>query len=195
MSYCAAACRYDSSGESATDKPLGRTSSYTRRETRLATLNRQDTDSTTKDYKKVELKQLSPSSIIHAVHRADLSAVLLLFPSTLHINYDIDAETWVKLLSHMLHAAEVCQTNMRSPGCTCIAFAVGFLPHTMVWLRWPLISSCMAPYRFKCRLLTVLFVLHYLIVLCLCFLYISRWVIMSFPDWFNEYSRCIKFHY
>ncbi|XP_045911478.1 protein phosphatase 1 regulatory subunit 12A-like isoform X2 [Micropterus dolomieu] len=45
--------RYDSSGESATDKPLGRTSSYTRRETRLAALNRQEQDSTTKDYKKM----------------------------------------------------------------------------------------------------------------------------------------------
>lgn len=47
------ACRYDSSGESATDKPMGRTSSYTRRETRLAALNKQEQDSTTKDYKKV----------------------------------------------------------------------------------------------------------------------------------------------
>lgn len=45
--------RYDSSGESATDKPVGRTSSYTRRETRLAALNRQEQDSTAKDYKKV----------------------------------------------------------------------------------------------------------------------------------------------
>lgn len=47
------ASRYDSSGETATDKPLGRTSSYTRRETRLAALNKQEQDSTTKDYKKV----------------------------------------------------------------------------------------------------------------------------------------------
>lgn len=45
--------RYDSSGESATDKPVGRTGSYTRRETRLAALNRQEQDSTAKDYKKV----------------------------------------------------------------------------------------------------------------------------------------------
>ncbi|KAK5863893.1 hypothetical protein PBY51_000884 [Eleginops maclovinus] len=45
--------RYDSSGESVTDKPLGRTSSYTRRETRLAALNRQEQDSSTKDYKKM----------------------------------------------------------------------------------------------------------------------------------------------
>lgn len=47
------ASRYDSSGETATDKPMGRTSSYTRRETRLAALNKQEQDSTTKDYKKV----------------------------------------------------------------------------------------------------------------------------------------------
>ncbi|XP_029994773.1 protein phosphatase 1 regulatory subunit 12A-like isoform X2 [Sphaeramia orbicularis] len=45
--------RYDSSGETATDKPLGRTSSYTRRETRLAALNRQEPDTSTKDYKKM----------------------------------------------------------------------------------------------------------------------------------------------
>ncbi|XP_058499412.1 protein phosphatase 1 regulatory subunit 12C isoform X3 [Solea solea] len=45
--------RYDSSGESATEKPLGRTSSYTRRETRLASLNKQEQDSATKDYKKM----------------------------------------------------------------------------------------------------------------------------------------------
>ncbi|KAM3618299.1 uncharacterized protein V6R79_018609 [Siganus canaliculatus] len=45
--------RYDSSGETATDKPLGRASSYTRRETRLASLNRQDQDPSTKDYKKM----------------------------------------------------------------------------------------------------------------------------------------------
>uniref|UniRef100_A0A3B4X2T4 Protein phosphatase 1 regulatory subunit 12B-like n=2 Tax=Seriola lalandi dorsalis TaxID=1841481 RepID=A0A3B4X2T4_SERLL len=47
-----------SSGESATDKPLGRTSSYTRRETRLAALNRQEQDSTTKDYKKMYAEAL-----------------------------------------------------------------------------------------------------------------------------------------
>lgn len=45
--------RYDSSGETATDKPLGRTSSYTRREARLAALNKTEQDSTTKDYKKM----------------------------------------------------------------------------------------------------------------------------------------------
>ncbi|XP_035512398.1 protein phosphatase 1 regulatory subunit 12B-like isoform X1 [Morone saxatilis] len=50
--------RYDSSGENATDKPLGRTSSYTRRETRLAALNRQEQDSTTKDYKKMYAEAL-----------------------------------------------------------------------------------------------------------------------------------------
>ncbi|XP_037334255.2 protein phosphatase 1 regulatory subunit 12B isoform X2 [Pungitius pungitius] len=43
--------RYDSSGESATDKPLGRAGSYTRRETRLAALGKQEQDSSTKDYK------------------------------------------------------------------------------------------------------------------------------------------------
>lgn len=48
--------RYDSSGE--TDKPLGRTGSYARRETRLTSVNKQEQDSTTKDYKKVELLTL-----------------------------------------------------------------------------------------------------------------------------------------
>ncbi|KAG7519274.1 phosphatase 1 regulatory subunit 12B-like isoform X2 [Solea senegalensis] len=50
--------RYDSSGESATEKPLGRTSSYTRRETRLASLNKQEQDSATKDYKKMYAEAL-----------------------------------------------------------------------------------------------------------------------------------------
>ncbi|XP_029974820.1 protein phosphatase 1 regulatory subunit 12B isoform X2 [Salarias fasciatus] len=50
--------RYDSSGESATDKPLGRTSSYQRRETRLAALTRQEQDSTAKDYKKMYAEAL-----------------------------------------------------------------------------------------------------------------------------------------
>lgn len=46
--------RYDSSGESAADKALGRTSSYTRREPRLASVNKElDSSATTKDYKKV----------------------------------------------------------------------------------------------------------------------------------------------
>ena len=48
------AFRYDSSGEAAAEKALGRTSSYTRRETRLAALNKQEQDSTAKDYKTVE---------------------------------------------------------------------------------------------------------------------------------------------
>lgn len=48
-----AALRYDSSGESATDKPLGRAGSYTRRETRLAALSKEEQDSSSKDYKKV----------------------------------------------------------------------------------------------------------------------------------------------
>ncbi|KAI4823679.1 hypothetical protein KUCAC02_012254 [Chaenocephalus aceratus] len=50
--------RYDSSGESVTDKPLGRTSSYTRRETRLAALNRAEQDPITKDYKKMYAEAL-----------------------------------------------------------------------------------------------------------------------------------------
>ncbi|XP_030590031.1 protein phosphatase 1 regulatory subunit 12B-like [Archocentrus centrarchus] len=50
--------RFDSTGESATDKPLGRTSSYTRRETRLAALNKQEQDSTAKDYKKMYAEAL-----------------------------------------------------------------------------------------------------------------------------------------
>uniref|UniRef100_A0A8C5I2H7 cGMP-dependent protein kinase interacting domain-containing protein n=1 Tax=Gouania willdenowi TaxID=441366 RepID=A0A8C5I2H7_GOUWI len=50
--------RYDSSGESATDRPLGRTTSYTRRETRLSSLSKQDTDSTAKDYKKMYAEAL-----------------------------------------------------------------------------------------------------------------------------------------
>uniref|UniRef100_A0A1A8LHX0 Protein phosphatase 1, regulatory subunit 12B n=2 Tax=Nothobranchius TaxID=28779 RepID=A0A1A8LHX0_9TELE len=50
--------RYDSTGESATDRPLGCTSSYTRRETRLAALNRQEQESTAKDYKKMYTEAL-----------------------------------------------------------------------------------------------------------------------------------------
>ncbi|KAM9343751.1 protein phosphatase 1 regulatory subunit 12B isoform 1-T1 [Pholidichthys leucotaenia] len=50
--------RYDSTGESGTDKSLGRTSSYTRRESRLAALNRQEQDSTAKDYKKMYAEAL-----------------------------------------------------------------------------------------------------------------------------------------
>uniref|UniRef100_A0A3B5MBX8 cGMP-dependent protein kinase interacting domain-containing protein n=1 Tax=Xiphophorus couchianus TaxID=32473 RepID=A0A3B5MBX8_9TELE len=50
--------RYDSTGESATDKPMGRTSSYTRRETRLAALNKQEQDSAAKDYKKMYTEAL-----------------------------------------------------------------------------------------------------------------------------------------
>ncbi|XP_076023256.1 protein phosphatase 1 regulatory subunit 12B isoform X2 [Genypterus blacodes] len=46
--------RLDSSGSQSTaDKPLGRTGSYTRRETRLERLNRQEQDAATKDYKKM----------------------------------------------------------------------------------------------------------------------------------------------
>ncbi|XP_055366177.1 protein phosphatase 1 regulatory subunit 12B [Betta splendens] len=45
--------RYDSSGETAADKPLGHISSYTRREARLASLSKQVQDSATKDYKKM----------------------------------------------------------------------------------------------------------------------------------------------
>lgn len=59
------ASRYDSSGETATDKPLGRASSYTRRETRLAALNKQEQDSSTKDYKKVAtLTSVCTSSLL-----------------------------------------------------------------------------------------------------------------------------------
>ncbi|XP_017264982.1 protein phosphatase 1 regulatory subunit 12B isoform X2 [Kryptolebias marmoratus] len=50
--------RYDSTGESATEKALGRTSSYTRRETRLAALNRQEQESAAKDYKKMYTEAL-----------------------------------------------------------------------------------------------------------------------------------------
>ncbi|XP_061652185.1 protein phosphatase 1 regulatory subunit 12B-like isoform X2 [Phyllopteryx taeniolatus] len=49
--------RFDSSGENVSDR-LGRTSSYTRRETRLASLNKQEQDSTTKDYKKMYAEAL-----------------------------------------------------------------------------------------------------------------------------------------
>ncbi|XP_068195319.1 protein phosphatase 1 regulatory subunit 12B-like isoform X2 [Antennarius striatus] len=45
--------RYDSSGESATDRPLGRTSSYTRRDARLAALSRPEGDGSARDYKKM----------------------------------------------------------------------------------------------------------------------------------------------
>ncbi|CAL1606582.1 unnamed protein product [Knipowitschia caucasica] len=44
--------RYDSSGETVTDKPLGRTSSYSRREARLAAL-RTEPDTSSRDYKKM----------------------------------------------------------------------------------------------------------------------------------------------
>ncbi|XP_040049753.2 protein phosphatase 1 regulatory subunit 12B isoform X3 [Gasterosteus aculeatus] len=50
--------RYDSSGESATDKPLGRAGSYTRRETRLAALSKEEQDSSSKDYKKMYAEAL-----------------------------------------------------------------------------------------------------------------------------------------
>ncbi|KAM9752868.1 protein phosphatase 1 regulatory subunit 12B-like isoform 3-T3 [Menidia menidia] len=50
--------RYDSTGESSAEKPLGRASSYTRRETRLAGLNRQEQDPTAKDYKKMYAEAL-----------------------------------------------------------------------------------------------------------------------------------------
>ncbi|XP_054635635.1 protein phosphatase 1 regulatory subunit 12B-like [Dunckerocampus dactyliophorus] len=49
--------RYDSSGDNVADK-LGRTSSYTRRETRLASLNKQEQDTTSKDYKKLYAEAL-----------------------------------------------------------------------------------------------------------------------------------------
>ncbi|XP_062315348.1 protein phosphatase 1 regulatory subunit 12B-like isoform X2 [Osmerus eperlanus] len=46
--------RLDSSGaDSSSDRPLGRTSSYTRRETRLAALNKQEDDTSPRDYKKM----------------------------------------------------------------------------------------------------------------------------------------------
>ncbi|KAJ8257452.1 hypothetical protein GJAV_G00185750 [Gymnothorax javanicus] len=41
------------SGDSATDRLLGRTSSYTRRENRLASLSKADDDASSKDYKKM----------------------------------------------------------------------------------------------------------------------------------------------
>ncbi|XP_057680334.1 protein phosphatase 1 regulatory subunit 12B-like isoform X2 [Corythoichthys intestinalis] len=44
--------RFDSSGENVPDR-LGITSSYTRRETRLGSFNKQDQDTTSKDYKKM----------------------------------------------------------------------------------------------------------------------------------------------
>lgn len=48
--------RYESSGDSAADRPVGRTGSYTRRETRLASANRPEQDASAKDYKKVVLQ-------------------------------------------------------------------------------------------------------------------------------------------
>ncbi|XP_046895732.1 protein phosphatase 1 regulatory subunit 12B-like isoform X2 [Hypomesus transpacificus] len=46
--------RLDSSGaDSSSDRPLGRTSSYTRRETRLAALNKQEDNTSPRDYKKM----------------------------------------------------------------------------------------------------------------------------------------------
>ncbi|XP_077368704.1 protein phosphatase 1 regulatory subunit 12B isoform X6 [Festucalex cinctus] len=49
--------RFDSSGENVPDR-LGRTSSYTRRETRLASLNKSEQDATSKDYKKMYAEAL-----------------------------------------------------------------------------------------------------------------------------------------
>lgn len=60
--------RYDSTGESATDKPMGRTSSYTRRETRLAALNKQEQDSAAKDYKKVVSNHASDTNTLLPFH-------------------------------------------------------------------------------------------------------------------------------
>ncbi|XP_051912819.1 protein phosphatase 1 regulatory subunit 12B-like [Hippocampus zosterae] len=48
---------YDTSGENVPDR-LGRTSSYTRRETRLASLNKPEQDTTSKDYKKMYAEAL-----------------------------------------------------------------------------------------------------------------------------------------
>lgn len=45
--------RLDSGGGDSRAEPLGRTSSYTRRETRLAALNKHEDDTSSRDYKKV----------------------------------------------------------------------------------------------------------------------------------------------
>ncbi|XP_035501361.1 protein phosphatase 1 regulatory subunit 12B isoform X2 [Scophthalmus maximus] len=50
--------RYDSSGESVTDRPLGRTGSYPRRDARLASLSKPEQESTAKDYKKMYAEAL-----------------------------------------------------------------------------------------------------------------------------------------
>ncbi|XP_064778737.1 protein phosphatase 1 regulatory subunit 12B-like isoform X1 [Oncorhynchus masou masou] len=47
------ASRLDSGGGDSTAEPLGRTSSYTRRETRLAALNKHEDDTSSRDYKKM----------------------------------------------------------------------------------------------------------------------------------------------
>eukprot|EP00063_Salmo_salar_P017057 XP_013991892.1 PREDICTED: protein phosphatase 1 regulatory subunit 12B-like isoform X2 [Salmo salar] len=47
------ASRLDSGGADSKAEPLGRTSSYTRRETRLAALNKQEDDTSPRDYKKM----------------------------------------------------------------------------------------------------------------------------------------------
>nr|XP_029478011.1 protein phosphatase 1 regulatory subunit 12B-like isoform X3 [Oncorhynchus nerka] len=47
------ASRLDSGGGDSKAEPLGRTSSYTRRETRLAALNKQEDDTSPRDYKKM----------------------------------------------------------------------------------------------------------------------------------------------
>ncbi|XP_019724061.1 protein phosphatase 1 regulatory subunit 12B isoform X2 [Hippocampus comes] len=49
--------RFDSSGENVPDR-LSRTSSYTRRENRLASLNKPEQDTTSKDYKKMYAEAL-----------------------------------------------------------------------------------------------------------------------------------------
>uniref|UniRef100_H3D4V0 Protein phosphatase 1, regulatory subunit 12B n=1 Tax=Tetraodon nigroviridis TaxID=99883 RepID=H3D4V0_TETNG len=50
--------RYESGGDIAADRPVGRTGSYTRRETRLASANRQEQDASAKDYKKMYAEAL-----------------------------------------------------------------------------------------------------------------------------------------
>uniref|UniRef100_A0A8L0DTZ7 cGMP-dependent protein kinase interacting domain-containing protein n=1 Tax=Oncorhynchus mykiss TaxID=8022 RepID=A0A8L0DTZ7_ONCMY len=47
------ASRLDSGGGDSRAEPLGRTSSYTRRETRLAALNKHEDDTSSRDYKKM----------------------------------------------------------------------------------------------------------------------------------------------
>lgn len=61
--------RSDSSGvESPSDRLSARTSTYTRRENRLASLSKTEDDSASKDYKKVRITLINKTLIAHSLY-------------------------------------------------------------------------------------------------------------------------------